>query len=92
MQQFLINHLQFNMSLTDAIAHPRLHVDMSGEETRLMCEPGLDIPVTNLPTNEFPEIVMYFGGVGAALWHEDSGLECAADPRREGGTCIYDAR
>lgn len=92
LQQFLINHLQFGMPLTAAISHPRLHVDMSGDETRLMSEPGLDMPVTSLSTHEFPEIVMYFGGVGAALWHEKSGLESAADPRREGGTCIYNAR
>ncbi|MEL7186356.1 MAG: gamma-glutamyltransferase [Pseudomonadota bacterium] len=91
MQQFLINYLKFDMPLTEAIAHPRLHVDMSGEQTRLMCEPGLNIPVTKLPTHEYPEIVMYFGGVSAALWHEQTGLESAADPRREGGTCIYDS-
>ncbi len=91
LQQFLINHLQFGMPLADAIAHPRIHVDMSGEETRLMAEPGLELPDTDLPVSEFPEIVMYFGGVGAASWDAGHGLSVAADPRREGGTCIYNA-
>ena len=31
---------------------------------------------------------MYFGGVGAALYDVENGFEVAADPRREGGTCI----
>ena len=91
LQQFLINYLRFEMPLDDAVAHPRIHIDMSGEETRLMAEPGLDLPQTDLPVNEFPEIVMYFGGVGAASWDANAGLSVAADPRREGGTCIYRA-
>ncbi len=89
LQQFLINYLQMDMSLEDAIAHPRVHVDTSGETVRLMSEPGLDLPDVDLPSNVFPEISMYFGGVGAAVFDNDSGLDCAADPRREGGTCIY---
>jgi hypothetical protein len=34
--------------------------------------------------------VMYFGGVGAAVFDSKTGLATAADPRREGGTCIYE--
>ena len=79
------------MTLEDAMAHPRIHVDTSGEETRLMAEPGLDLPDTNLPVNVFPERVMYFGGVGVATHYDAAGLAAAADPRREGGTCIYDS-
>lgn len=90
LQQFLINYTQFEMPLEDAIAHPRLHVDTSGDESRLMAEPGLTLPVTDLPVTVFPELVMYFGGVGAATYDDTSGLAAAADPRREGGTCIYD--
>jgi len=89
LQQFLINYLQMNMTLEDAIAHPRIHIDTSGEIVRLMSEPGVDLPDINLPTKVFPEISMYFGGVGAAVFDSDVGLLCAADPRREGGTCIY---
>ena len=91
LQQFLINHLLFGMPLDAAVAHPRIHVDMSGDQTRLMAEAGLELPETDLPLTEFPEIVMYFGGVGAACRDTDTGLSVAADPRREGGTCIYNA-
>jgi gamma-glutamyltranspeptidase/glutathione hydrolase len=89
LQQFLINYLQMNMPLEDAIAHPRIHIDTSGANVRLMSEPGVDLPDIKLPTKVFPEISMYFGGVGAAVFDRDVGLLCAADPRREGGTCIY---
>lgn len=90
LQQFLINYLLFEMPLEKAIAHPRVHVDTSGAELRLMAEPGLDLPDTDLPLNEYPRITMYFGGVGAAVYDDETGLACAADPRREGGTCIYE--
>lgn len=89
LQQFLINYLLMEMPLADAIAHPRLHVDTSGRRVRLMTEPGLDLPAVDIPCNEFPERGMYFGGVGAAAMHTDGSLSCAADPRREGGTCVY---
>ncbi len=89
LQQFLINYLQMNMPLEDAIAHPRIHVDTSGDEVRLMSEAGLDLPETDLPTKVFPNLSMYFGGVGAAVCDGNAGLATAADPRREGGTCIY---
>jgi gamma-glutamyltranspeptidase/glutathione hydrolase len=90
LQQFLINYLLFDMPLEDAIAHPRIHVDTSGETVRLMTEPGLDLPDTDLPVTVFRDLTMYFGGVGAAVFDKVSGLASAADPRREGGTCIYE--
>jgi len=91
LQQFLINYLLFEMPLEEAIAHPRVHVDTSSEEVRLMAEPGLDLPDTELPVHLFPNLVMYFGGVGAAVFDSKTGLASAADPRREGGTCIYES-
>ena len=90
MQQFLINFLLFDMQLEDAVAHPRVHVDTSGSCVRLMSEPGLELPDTDLPVVEFPEIGMYFGGIGAAAFSPSHGLMPAADPRREGGTCLYE--
>ena len=90
LQQFLINYLLFEMPLEEAIAHPRIHIDTSGEEVRLMAEPGLDLPDADLPVNDFPQHSMYFGGVGAAVYDSVTGLASAADPRREGGTCIYE--
>lgn len=90
MQQFLVNYLLFEMQLDEAIAHPRLHVDTSGSRVRLMAEPGFDLPDTDLPVVEFPKLGMYFGGIGAAVFNPSDGLASAADPRREGGTCLYE--
>ncbi len=91
LQQFLINYLMLKMPLEDAISHPRVHVDTSGNSVRLMAEPGLDLPDAELADKVFSSLVMYFGGVGAAVFESDSGLASAADPRREGGTCIYES-
>lgn len=85
MQQFLINYLQLGMPLADAIAHPRVHVDTSGDVIRLKAEPGLALPEIDLPVSMFPGLVMYFGGVGAAVYDDELGFDVAADPRREGG-------
>ena len=91
MQQFLINFLQFGMSLADAIAHPRVHVDTSGDIVQLKAEPGLDLPEVDLPVTVFPDLLMYFGGVGAAVFGKKNGFGVAADPRREGGVFNPDA-
>ena len=91
MQQFLINYLQLGMPLRGAIAHPRVHVDTSGEVVNLKAEPGLDLPDIDLPVSVFPGLVMYFGGVGAAVFDEANGFDVAADPRREGGVFNPDA-
>ena len=91
--QALINRFKFGWSLDEAIAHPRLHVDTSGENDRLMAEPGLDIPANPLPLTIYDEPSMYFGGVSAAVFGgaHDPHFEVAADPRREGGTAIIGA-
>jgi gamma-glutamyltranspeptidase/glutathione hydrolase len=88
MQQFLLNYLQLGMPLAAAVAHPRVHVDTSGETVTLKAEPGLDLPEVDLPVTEFPDIVMYFGGVGAAEFDQRHGFGVAADPRREGGVFV----
>ena len=92
LHQFLVNLLQMGMSLEGAIAHPRLHIDMSGDEDRLMAEPGLDLPEVDLPVNVMPDLNMYFGGIGATLVDRKTGFEIASDPRREGGTRICGGR
>ena len=89
LHQFLVNTLQLAMPLHDAVAHPRVHVDTSGDEDRLAAEVGLDLPPVDLPLTIYPDINMYFGGVGAASFHADDGFDAAADPRREGGICIF---
>jgi gamma-glutamyltranspeptidase len=90
MHQFLVNALQLDMPLGEAVAFPRVHVDTSGSEDRLAAEAGLDLPDTDLPLQTYPEINMYFGGVGAASFSVEDGFDVAADPRREGGVCIFD--
>lgn len=91
MQQFLINFLQIGMPLAEAVAHPRVHVDTSGDVVNLKAEDGLDLPEVDLPVTVFPELVMYFGGVGAAVYGKKNGFGVAADPRREGGVFNPDA-
>ena len=90
LHQFLVNVLQLGMPLDAAIAHPRVHVDTSSGEERLMAEPGLDLPDVDLPLSVSPEINMYFGGIGATLVDRQKGFQVASDPRREGGTVIVD--
>lgn len=90
LHQFFVNTLQLNMTLDEAIAHPRLHVDTSGEEDRLMTEAGLDLPDVDLPTTVMPELNMYFGGIGATLVKNSGDIQVASDPRRAGGTAICD--
>jgi gamma-glutamyltranspeptidase/glutathione hydrolase len=88
LHQFLVNHMQFGLPLDEAIAHPRVHVDTSGDTDRLMAEPGLDLPPVDMPVKVTDGLSMYFGGVGAALFDLGSGFQVAADPRREGGTYL----
>ena len=56
-----------------------------------MAEPGLELPDVDLPVTVFNDIVMYFGGIGAAVYDQHSGFDVAADPRREGGVFKPDA-
>lgn len=86
--QVLTNFLQFDMSLKEAIAHPRLHVDTSGDEDQLRAEPGLDLPEIDLPLYTFPDISMYFGGVSVASYDSHKGFEVECDSRRESGVFL----
>jgi len=88
LHQFLINYIQLGHTLSDAVAHPRLHLEIDGSAMNIAVEPGLDLPDTGISVTRYPEIVMYFGGVVAALYDNKSGFSAAADPRREGGIFI----
>ena len=88
LHQFLLSHLQMDMPLAAAIAHPRVHVDTSGEQERLMAEPGLDLPQLDIPVHITAGLGMYFGGVGVARYSKQDGIAVAADPRRAGGTAL----
>jgi gamma-glutamyltranspeptidase/glutathione hydrolase len=84
----LLNITRLGLSLEDAIAHPRLHVEGWPEHPRATYEPGIDVSQVTLPTRPFDETSMFFGGASAALRHGDRTLAAAADPRRTGGTAI----
>jgi len=84
--QVLVNHIHLGMPLSEAIAHPRAHVEFDGDQPTAACEPGLPIDALTMPSRSFDTLSMYFGGVGAAAWSPESGFTVAADPRRTGGT------
>jgi gamma-glutamyltranspeptidase / glutathione hydrolase len=90
LHQFLVNFLLLGLRLDEAIAHPRIHVDIGSRVARLALEPGLEdfTPDADLEVTRFPEIGMYFGGVGAAYFDRTTGFATGADPRREGATFI----
>lgn len=90
LHQFLLNHLQLEMPLHEAIVRPRVHVDTSGQSERLMAEPGLALPQLDIPSHTTSGISMYFGGVAAARYSAEDGFAVAADPRRAGATFISD--
>lgn len=92
LHQFLVNYLQLDMSLADAVAHPRIHLQVGDEGDLLAVEPGLDVGDIGVPIRRYPDIGMYFGGVVAATYDTQHGLHAAADPRREGGVYISPAR
>ena len=89
--QVLTNLLQFEMPLSEAIEHPRVHVDTTGEHDKLRTEPGLELPEVDLPVYTFPGLNMYFGGVSVAAFDEKRGFEVCADSRRESGVFISEA-
>jgi len=84
--QTLINHFHLGMPISDAINHPRCHVEFSTNGYRVAYEAGLPIDELPVPSRRFDKPSMYFGGVGAAAWSPDSGFSVAADLRRSGGT------
>lgn len=82
----LYNFIDLGMSLSDAVAHPRLHTEIFDGVWQAACEPGIPVQGTpEIPARRFPDISMYFGGVQAALWDPGAGLFETADPRRGGG-------
>jgi len=88
LHQFLVNYLQLGASLQDAIARPRLHVDVNAERPTLSVEPGIEISNFDMETIRYASPNMYFGGVAAATSNDVGQLAAAADPRREGGVFV----
>jgi len=90
LQQFLVNFVQLGMSLDEAIAAPRMHYEAREQPPRVAVEPGIELGDIDIDVVRFPSPSMYFGGVAATSHDPETGLDAAADPRREGG--IYPGR
>lgn len=88
LHQFLVNFLLLDLGLERAIAHPRMHVEVRDDDVNVALEPGLPFEDAAFRITRFPQLSMYFGGVGAALLNEARRFETGADPRREGATFI----
>ncbi len=85
----LMNHIVCEMSLDDAVAHPRMHAEIFDGVPTLAVEPGIDTSeMEGLAIRELPELSMYFGGVQAAMWDGADTLGGSADPRRTGAVRI----
>ncbi len=85
LQQVITAFVDGGMSLSEAIAKPRMHlrhpIGRHGVPV-VEHERDLDLPPLRLRTRAHKPHAMYFGGVGAALRTADGGLLAAADPRR----------
>lgn len=77
-----------SLELGEAIGQPRAHVEISGEDYSVACEPDADCGDTDMPLRLFGKRDMFFGGVTAAAKLADGTLTAAADPRRTGATLI----
>jgi gamma-glutamyltranspeptidase/glutathione hydrolase len=77
------------MSLADAIAQPRVHVELNEDDQwQVAYEGSLPIDQLDYPNRRFETIDMFFGGVGAAYWDSRGSFEAAADPRRSGAISL----
>jgi gamma-glutamyltranspeptidase/glutathione hydrolase len=86
--QSLCNFMNAGMTLEDAVAHPRIHLEEAESGWQVAYEPGMPAEELDVPSRAFQDLNMFFGGVGVALWTPDNGFDIAADPRRGGGTAI----
>ena len=84
--QVLINHLDFQMPLKDAVAAPRIHL----ESEMLSIEEGFSQIAMQAMEDAAPEIHewarknLFFGGVHAVSASPDGHFDGAGDPRRGG--------
>jgi gamma-glutamyltranspeptidase / glutathione hydrolase len=84
--QIVVNVAMHGMSVADAIASPRVHV----EEPRIHCEGGSDPAELDRLERWGYELVrwrqrnLYFGGAAAVELRDDGSLAAAGDPRRGG--------
>lgn len=88
--QTIVNFIDFNMPLTQAITAPRVHF----EEDILQLEGGIEPEVAlqldrDYEVNRWAEQSMFFGGAHAVAF-ENGHWTAAGDPRRGGSTVIVE--
>ena len=89
--QVVVNLLARRMSVEDAVAAPRLHVERCGT---VSFEPGFSeaeeaaLRAHGEKAKAWPDRNLFFGGVHVARWHEKRGAEGAGDPRRQGTAVV----
>jgi len=86
--QAFLNIAHLGMSLQDAVAHPRIHVEFVDGQARVAYEPGPAVEGLGYPTRPFEREDMFFGGVGAVALHADGTMEAGIDPRRSGAAVL----
>lgn len=85
--QVLLNVFHLGMPLSDAVAHPRIHVETFEGSPTIACEPGMPVEAFDgMRVRSFPDLSMYFGGVGVAMFDPRAGLFQVSDSRRALGT------
>jgi gamma-glutamyltranspeptidase/glutathione hydrolase len=90
--QTVVNFVHLDMTLQDAVNHPRLHVEWpADEDTRVAYEPGLPVDEIDVPQRRFDKLDMFFGGVSAVYHAPPDHFVLAADARRTGGTALSSA-
>lgn len=88
--QVLWNFAARGMPISDAVMYPRLHVELFPQQRNIAYEPDLPVvPMAGLSPRPFAKRSMYFGGVQAALWTPDKGLQSVADARRGGSVANW---
>jgi gamma-glutamyltranspeptidase/glutathione hydrolase len=86
--QTMIHFMHMGMSLADAVARPRLHVERLHGVWQVAYEAGLAVEELDVVSRRFDAHSMFFGGVAAAFWSPEAGFQVAADDRRAGGTAV----
>ena len=85
--QVVSNIVDFGMSIEDAVASPRVHLDGS----TFSLEPGMqDLrDPGQLEIERWQELNLFFGGVHCVEQRQDS-LDAVGDPRRDGVGVVVD--
>ena len=59
--QVLFNFISLDMSLEQAISHPRLHFEVFNQIPAIAFETELNVEALNLTSRQFKDLSMYFG-------------------------------